>query len=460
VESRRSVAGLRAALPIILIGVFLGAGYWIADAIYHVVTFPTSEVAAGIAQPPTIWDELILNIPAHRLSLRLHVLALCLLTALGAVVVLNRRRKERQSVERVHSIIANSPVSLFEWRGDEDAPVTFVTENVSRLLGYSAHELLGQEIPIQRVVHPEDLDQVRQEIRAVVEDPSTHRYALSPHRLRTRDGDTRWIDVRGIVYRSPDGRAIRRDEIVIDVTDRKHLEMRLQEQRKLESLGVLAAGIAHEINNPLTGVINYADLIRLRATDDAIGEYATSIMSDGQRIAKTVSSLSTYAQRDFGDKKLVLPSSLIDEVLTLVTPTLRKEQIMVVTEVEDGLPRIMCNHHKVEQVLVNLLVNAREAVNRRFSETEDRRQLAIRAGAQMIDGRRIVRITVEDNGSGIPREIRERIFDPFFSTRSRAEGAGLGLAIGRTIARAHGGDLTYEVSDTPPTRFHLDLPTP
>jgi len=147
-------------------------------------------------------------------------------------------------------------------------------------------------------------------------------------------------------------------------------------------------------------------------------------------------------------------------VVNLIGSTLKKDQIQLLVEIPEGLPAIVVGHQEIEQILINLLMNSRDALNQRFPEHDEQKTIRIVAQVLEISGKQFVRITIEDRGSGIPYDIREHIFNPFFTTKSRAEGTGLGLAISLSIAQAHHGDLTYDSDETQLTRFHLDLPVP
>jgi len=432
--------------------------FWVADAVYGYLSFSERVRFLLFEQPLTLWDSMFYRIPPHDLYVRIAFLVISVFAAVMVASFVVRRRQAEARLERVNTIIGNSPVIVFEWAGNEDARPTFVTDNVLSLLGYSAGELLDRRVSIQQIIHPADLDEIRAEIRGAIEDVNMVSYALSPHRIFTKDGDIRWVDVRGVTRRNSNGEVIQRDEIVIDVTEQRLLEQRLQEQQKLESLGVLSAGVAHEINNPLTGVINYAELISTLATDSKTKEYSGEIISEGQRIARIVSSLLTYARRDVDDRGFARMSDLVDDVLNLVGSTLRKEQISLVVELPDDLPQMVCSHQEIEQILINLLMNGRDALNQRFSGYDEQKQLKILGQKISKLDSAFVRFTVEDSGIGISPEIATQIFDPFFTTKSRAEGTGLGLAISRSIAQAHGGELTVEYGAERPTRFHLDLP--
>ncbi len=266
-------------------------------------------------------------------------------------------------------------------------------------------------------------------------------------------------------------------ELARDIAERQRMEeerQRLQAQlvqaQKLESIGTLASGVAHEINNPIMGVMNYAQLILDKVgPDNPVAEYATEIGKATDRIATIVKNLLSFARID---KQAHSPARLYDIVegtLSLIGVVLRHDQIDLVVAVPEDLPRISCRSQQIQQVIMNLLTNARDALNERYPKHDENKRVVVTAreiensecGAWNTEGdapRSWVRLTVEDHGAGIPEAVRGRIFDPFFTTKPRDKGTGLGLSISHGIVKEHGGGLWVESEVSQWTRFHMDLP--
>ena len=268
---------------------------------------------------------------------------------------------------------------------------------------------------------------------------------------------------------------------VRDVTAQKELEAQLVQAQRLESVGTLASGVAHEINNPLMAILNFAELITIQAGQDAtIGAHAAWICKEATRAAKIVKCLLSFAHRDETSLRPARAVDLVEEAVSLVGAILRREQILLHVDVPRDLPPIQCQGPEIQQVIINLLTNARDALRTEGASPQRGKKVTVlgrelRAGTQPHEGdgikdppdptgghhgacRRYVRLTVEDNGSGIPEKIRERIFDPFFTTKPVGEGTGLGLSISHGIVKRHGGMLTVESEPRGVTRFHVDLP--
>lgn len=242
-----------------------------------------------------------------------------------------------------------------------------------------------------------------------------------------------------------------------DITESRKMEEHLMQSQKMESIGTLAGGVAHEINNPINGIMNYAQLIldEMEAENPS-AEYVREILHETRRIAGIVRNLLTFARHE---KKSHSPARLFDivsSVLSLVQAVMRHDQIILEVTVPEDLPKIKCRSQQIQQVLMNLLTNARDALNGRYPGYSPEKKLRVFAGMVQKDGRNYIRTTVEDQGTGIAPEIRCRIFDPFFTTKPKETGTGLGLSISHGIIRDHGGELSVE-SEPGCTRFYMDL---
>lgn len=247
--------------------------------------------------------------------------------------------------------------------------------------------------------------------------------------------------------------------ILHDITENKKTGIMLRQQQKLESIGTLAGGVAHEINNPINGIMNYAQLI-LDADDTAksVPEFASEIVHETQRVATIVRHLLTFA-RD--EKEPQCPASMNDIViktLSLIRTVMKKDQISLQVDVPDHLPPIMCRSQQIQQVIMNLLTNARDAVNEKYPDFNQNKIINLRSSLVYKEGRRWIRTTVEDYGPGIPPELQDRLFDPFFTTKPKYKGTGLGLSISYGIVKDHYGNLTLQSESGNSTKFYLDLP--
>jgi PAS domain S-box-containing protein len=284
------------------------------------------------------------------------------------------------------------------------------------------------------------------------------------------DGSSQWfmtrifpVEIAGLGPRKV-GRYL---SISTDVTTQKQLEAQLRQQLRLESLGTLASGVAHEINNPIQGILNYAELMGGRATEpETVRDFAKEITHESNRVATIVRRLLAFSRQD-ADQRLepCEVRALIEASLALIHAILRKDQITVEIDVMDGLPQICCRLQQIQQIIMNLVTNARDALNARaLDEHTDRdehaRRIVISARVLTRAGRPWVRVSVADRAGGVPEAIRARVFDPFFTTKGRDRGTGLGLSVSHGIAAEHGGELSFESEVGIGSTFHLDLPVP
>jgi signal transduction histidine kinase/predicted ATPase/tRNA A-37 threonylcarbamoyl transferase component Bud32 len=240
--------------------------------------------------------------------------------------------------------------------------------------------------------------------------------------------------------------------------EKRMLEAQLRQQQRLESVGTLASGVAHEINNPIQGIMNYAELIYASAPERALVEdFASEITRESRRVAKIVRNLLAFSRQDASEEpEPVQLAEIVDSSLSLVRAVLRGDHIIVEVTVDPDLPPVLCRAQQIQQVVMNLVTNARDALNERYGAYDDRKRVDIRIGlAPRIDW---VRVTVRDSGSGIPADVLPRIFDPFFTTKGRDQGTGLGLAVSHGIVQEHGGEFTVETEPGVGTCFSLDLP--
>ena len=240
--------------------------------------------------------------------------------------------------------------------------------------------------------------------------------------------------------------------------ERANLEAQLRQQQKLESIGTLASGVAHEINNPIQSIMNYADLVRLRAEPGgAVADFAAEIVTETERVANIVRSLLAFARQEREHHSPARLSDIVESTLTLMRTVLRRDHILLHVDIPAELPRVKCRSQQLQQVFMNLLGNARDALNARYPEYDEHKRISIVAREFERDGEPWVCATVEDLGVGIPAEVIDRIFDPFFTTKARNEGTGLGLSVSHGIVREHRGELKVESEPGKFTRFHLNL---
>jgi signal transduction histidine kinase len=233
----------------------------------------------------------------------------------------------------------------------------------------------------------------------------------------------------------------------------------LTHHHRLESLGKLTAGLAHEINNPLNGIINYGDLILMDVDYNSPAfRWASGVVEESLKIAAIVRNLLSYAHGGEEMSGPFIVEEIIEGTLSLVRHGFLKHHISISTDLAEDLPLVRCRRQSIQQVLLSLLDNAKDALNDRFSGYDENKRIVIRGHRIERDGTLWARVTVEDSGSGLQDAVADRAFEPFYTTKTARHAAGLGLPISLHIIKSHGGDLAMESEPGRDTRIHIDLP--
>jgi PAS domain S-box-containing protein len=264
----------------------------------------------------------------------------------------------------------------------------------------------------------------------------------------TRLGEVRAVMVSVSPLQGADGEILGVLGIARDMTETKKLERQIRNAEKLASIGQLAAGVAHEINNPLGGILNCLYNLRKGALSPARQEEYWASMEHGvRRVQKIVRQLLDFSQQHEPAFSPADINRIIDQVLGLTTHLFVPNRIRLETFLGNGLPNVMVDRHMIEQVLMNLILNAVQAMKNGGT-------LTIRTS--VVEG--ICRVEVNDTGSGIPAAVLPRVFDPFFTTKGEGEGTGLGLSVNLGIVERHGGKILVESEVGKGTTFTLCLP--
>jgi signal transduction histidine kinase/ActR/RegA family two-component response regulator len=230
----------------------------------------------------------------------------------------------------------------------------------------------------------------------------------------------------------------------------KTTQAQLVQSEKLSAVGEFVAGVAHELNNPLAAVMGFAELLKGTNADEKQKRHLDLIYKSSQRCQKIVQSLLSFARRHQPERKPVAVNKLIEDVLEIVAYQLRSSNVEVACRPAPNLPLVLADGHQVQQVLLNLINNARQAIE------------AHQAGGQIIittqarDG--VLRISIQDNGPGIAPENLSRIFDPFFTTKEVGKGTGLGLSLCYGLIKEHGGNINVTSQPGAGATFTIELP--
>lgn len=227
---------------------------------------------------------------------------------------------------------------------------------------------------------------------------------------------------------------------------------------QLAAIGELASGVAHEINNPINTIINYAQIILDDPEDEEAPRNLDNIISEGKRIAGIVTNLLSFARCREELHSPAAVGSIIANSLQLVTHLLKRDGIIWQVDIDESLPTLVCNEHQLQQVVLNLLSNARFALNKRFPRPCPEKRLEISASLVNKENHETIRLIFTDHGIGIDPNIQDRLFDPFFSTKPKGEGTGLGLSVSYGLIKDHGGHIKVQSKQGEYTTFIIDLP--
>ncbi len=254
---------------------------------------------------------------------------------------------------------------------------------------------------------------------------------------------------------SKDGQQIGRIILFDDITDRSELERQLVQADKLSSIGLLAAGVAHEVNTPLAVISTYAQMLAKQVGGDVQKSVLLEkIAKQTFRASEIVNSLLNFSRTSTTEVSDVDLNRLVRDTVSLIDHQLREAHVTVNLNLAKGVAPVRGNSGKLQQVLLNLFINARDAME--SSERGEGKQLTI---ATIAISDQLAGIEVCDNGSGIPEEILPRIFDPFFTTKGAKKGTGLGLSVSYGIVQEHGGSIVVDSRAGSGTRFRLEFPS-
>ena len=325
---------------------------------------------------------------------------------------------------------------------------------LQRMLGYTKEEL--SSIALTEYIHPDDATANAgpfQEIMAGARDE----YHVEKRYTR-RDGRSIWGRQTVSAVKDSEGNPLFAIAMIEDITERKvveeeksRIEQQLQLTGRLAAVGELAAGVAHELNNPLAAVQAYAQFLSSRKDlDETIRDDVEIIYKEAQRASRITSNLLSFARRHKPEKTFVSVNDIIEKSLELNAYRMRVNNIVVETKLDPKLPMTMVDFHQIQQVCINLITNAEQAM----TEAHGRGRLTI--GTRQVHD--MIEAYFTDDGPGVSNEDLTRIFDPFFTTKDVGNGTGLGLSICFGIVHEHGGRL-YATSDIGEgSTFVLELP--
>jgi PAS domain S-box-containing protein len=380
----------------------------------------------------------------------------------GAFFVLNMTQSRQMAEalyasERRYRLVAESMhdiVSLHE----PDGRIVFISPSVRDRLGWDVAQTTGRSL--YDLVHAEDRQRLEQRLTAGSSEEGSKAVVW---RCRGRDGSWRWLETNTAVVDDDASTGGRRMLCTSrDVTDRKNLEEQLRQAHRMEAIGRLAGGVAHDFNNLLTVILGYASHLEHElSADDPVAIQATEIRGAAERAARLTQQLLAFSRQQ------VLQPRVVDlnESVTNLTSMLQRligSHVRLDVKVEDGLWTVLVDPGQIEQVLMNLVVNARDAMPRGGTITicTNTERLATQRWLQGVPipaGDWVV-VEVADTGEGMPAAIVSRIFEPFFTTKALGQGTGLGLSMVYGIVKQSGGFIFCDSTPGGGTTMRVYLP--
>lgn len=340
---------------------------------------------------------------------------------------------------------------------DEKGTIRYESPSIGRVLGYGTDELIGRNV--LEFIYPQDHDKAITVLAEAIHRPGiAHTVEV---RLRHRNGSWRVIEAVGKCFTSPPDTA----QLVLnsrDITERRRSEEEARQHQaelahllRLSTMGEMASGIAHELNQPLAAITNYARGCTRRIKSgagepDQILSALEEIAVQAMRAGEIIRRLRRFVRKGESRRHPVDLNELARDVAGFVEADAREHGVRIQLALEPSVPPVRGDGTEIEQVVLNLVRNAIEAVS---AQEPDRRHLLLRT---TMAGNGTIEVSVTDNGVGLSADIRDKIYDPFFSTK--AGGVGMGLSISRSIVEAHGGRIWATANPDRGTTFHVALP--
>jgi two-component system, LuxR family, sensor kinase FixL len=355
--------------------------------------------------------------------------------------------------------LAADSANLAMWEWDIVRDEIWITKKGRSLFGFTPSEKLDFDRFRSRL-HPEDRESILQAVENSLRTGAEYR---SEYRAVLPDGQIRWIVGRGHVEFNGDGKPVRMRGASVDITKRKEAELEAAGQRmelahlsRVTTLGELSSSIAHELSLPLSAILSNAQAAqRVLANGKAdlaeVREILNDIVSEDKRASEVIRRLRLWLKKGEVQQHPLQINKVVQDVLELIRSDLINQKITVETELPRNLPTVSVDPVQLQQVLLNLVVNACDAM---AGCNNSQRRLVIRTGIE--NGGSAVVVSVTDQGTGIPEEKMEQIFEPFFSTKEK--GMGIGLSVCRTIIAAHRGKLWAANNFDRGATFHFTLP--
>lgn len=438
----------------------------IAESLVQDLEWAREEGITGFAGYPLVMRNKLVGVIGMFSCGAVQETVLDALNASAREIVMGIERKRMENelrVSRENLAKAEQIVHLGNWEWNLSTNKLFLSDELYRIIQRKPSEFEGNYESFLNLIHPEDRALYAKSINDSLKkaEPFEMEY-----RVLWPDGSGRILYTKAEASFDEAGHPVRALGIVQDITERKGAEMALMEKQaqlvqasKLSSLGELAAGVAHEINNPINGIINYAQMLKDQYSMGGWDNFMVEeIIEEGRRVANIVRNLLSFARDSKESKKPVSLREILSDSLGLTRAQIQQKGIHLSVNISPEIPMIIASHQEIQQVFLNVINNAQYALNQKYHGADENKIFEIFGEKADFNGRPFVRVTFFDRGTGIAPENLPKIQEPFFSTKPKGEGTGLGLSISHGIVANHGGEMQFESKEGEYTKVAIYLP--
>ncbi len=381
---------------------------------------------------------------------------------LAAFIDITERKQAVNALLEANRIISRSPAVAFLWSMEKDWPVEFVSENVEKLTGYSSQEFIERKVSYKDIIHSDDLERVAGEVTKYNKIEGLQTYAHKPYRIITKNGDVKWVDDKTYIRRDSRGITTYHEGIVSDITEEMKLEEQLRQSQKMESVGRLAGGVAHDFNNMLSVILGHTEIAMEQMTpDQRLHAHLTEIRTAAERSADLTRQLLAFARKQTIVPRILDLNETVEGMIKMLRRLIGEDIHLTLLPGEDLWP-VRVDPVQIDQILANLCINSRDAIEgvgkvtiATGNVTLDEAYCADYPG--FIPGEYVL-LTVSDTGSGMDKETQERLYEPFFTTKEIGKGTGLGLATVYGIVKQNDGFIYVYSEPGQGTIFKIYLP--